>query len=298
VATMTGTGKMQSVWGGGSYSRHAAGQQWLPNKSAPPSLYILPARPFGDAQAAELAKELSNDDRLEDLYASGHRLGLSAVMALAGAIAQHPRLKSLCIGDGQIGCDATRYQLMWSAAADGRWRVQIQPGPQASPRLGVLVDAVCRNASLESVDFENKAIGPAGLEMLARQLSTHQTLRRLKLGRNAFGNTGILRISQQKKFWTDITDLELHENSIDTVGSAVLSSMLGGFESLQRLKLCGNPLGGWRTAEQLKEDGNAAFASKDYAGAIVVYSDALRTTGDPGTRCALCPRPPGAVRRP
>ena len=57
---MTGTGEMQSVWGGGAYSRHAAGQQWLPNKSAPPSLYILPARPFGDVQAAELAKELSN----------------------------------------------------------------------------------------------------------------------------------------------------------------------------------------------------------------------------------------------
>ena len=94
------------------------------------SLYILPGRSFGEAEALALACELTPNDSLEELYASGHSLGLPGAEALGAAIAvrfgplsgalfarfphfltdllaksgqQHPTLRVLCLGDEKFG---------------------------------------------------------------------------------------------------------------------------------------------------------------------------------------------------
>ena len=51
---------------------HLNGQ---PNGQPCRSLYVLPSRTFGEAEALSLAKAMESNTTLEELYISGHSLG-------------------------------------------------------------------------------------------------------------------------------------------------------------------------------------------------------------------------------
>lgn len=65
--------------------------------------------------------------------------------------------------------------------------------------------------------------------------------------------------------------------------------MLQSLGCLEKIKLCGNPLGGQAgmAAIELKEAGNAAFGERKFKAACAAYGHALDITGDPGLRCTL-----------
>ena len=147
--------KMVSAWGA-KHKRQLGGKKWLPAADSPPSLYVLSARPFGDAEAAELAAELTADTRLEDLYASGHSLGLAGTTALAAAVAAHPALKQLCLGGKEFGADREWYAVAAAAQPDGRWGLRLSAGRRAGEALDALLGGVGASRSLEVLDMESK----------------------------------------------------------------------------------------------------------------------------------------------
>eukprot|EP01043_Picozoa_sp_COSAG02_P078696 COSAG02_NODE_17848_length_976_cov_1.541619_1_plen_256_part_01 len=140
------------------------------------SVYILPGRTFGETEALALAREMGPNSSLEELYASGHALGLPGAEALGAAIALHPTLRVLCLGDETFGADG----------ADGT----------PSEPLVALVRQIPQNSSLTTLDCEHKGIGPVTLAAMLPHLMQHQRLAELKLGQNGFGCAGMRALAQ------------------------------------------------------------------------------------------------------
>jgi hypothetical protein len=247
------------------------------------SLYVLPGRTFGETEALALARTLEPNESLEELYASGHALGLAGAEALGAAIGRHPKLRVLCLGDEKFGADD----------ADGR---------PAEPLLA-LARQLPENSSLTTLDCERKGVGPATLAAMLPHLMQHPRLAELKLGQNGFGCAGARALAQAARSVAPesaplgtVATLSLVANDIRGAtsgeaseaaggsGAAALGDVLGMRGALTSLDASSNPLGGSTPAEQLKDEGNTAFAGADYDAAAALYTAALHCSGDTSLR--------------
>lgn len=261
------------------------------------SAYVLPGRAFGEAEALALARQLESNRSLEELYASGHVLSVAGAEALGAAIAHHPVLRVLCLGDGTFGADST----------DGN----------PSEALMALVRQLQSNNSLAALDCEHKGIGPATLAAMLPHLIQHRRLAELKLGQNGFGCVGACALAQAARSAPveaaplgSIESLSVVSNNIRGAGSgeaeeargsssgaAALGDVLGMRGVLNSLDASSNPLGGTATAEQLKDKGNQAFGESDYDSAAASYVAAMHCSGDTSLRMtALSNRAEVALR--
>ncbi len=261
------------------------------------SVYVLPGRTFGETQALALAREMELNSSLEELYASGHALGLAGAEALGAAIARHPALRVLCLGDETFGADG----------ADGT--------PSAA--LVALARQLPQNSSLTTLDCEHKGIGPVTLAAILPHLTQHQRLAELKLGQNGFGCAGVRALAQAARSAPrelaplgTVASLSLvsngicgansgesEENGSSSSGAAALGDVLGMKGQLSSLDASSNPLGGMTAAEQLKDEGNCAFSESDYSLAAASYVAAMQCSGDTSLRItALSNRAEVALR--
>ena len=243
------------------------------------SLYILPGRSFGEAEALALARELEPNGSLEELYASGHALSLPGAEALGAAIARHPALRVLCLGDEKFGADG----------ADGS---------PAAPLLS-LARRLPENTSLLTLDCERKGVGPATLAAMLPHLMQHRKLTELKLGQNEFGCDGARALAAAARSAAPgvaplgtVQTLSVVANEIrgsngeanGEGGAAALGTVLGLGGSLTSLDASTNPLGGYTAAEDLKEQGSAAFQAEEDATASRRYVSACHVSGDTSVR--------------
>ena len=286
-----------SFWG----ARRAATFDHLNTSSEPcRSVYVLPGRTFGETEALALARAMEPNSTLEELYASGHALGLAGAEALGAAIARHPALRVLCLGDETFGADRE----------DGT----------PSEAMMALTRRLPENSSLATLDCERKGIGPVTLAAMLPYLLQHQALTELKLGQNGFGCAGARALAQSARARDseelaplgNITALSLVSNEIRSAcerdrvredgssnsGAAALGEVLGMRGGvLNSLDVSLNPLGGTAAAEQLKDEGNAAFANSDYGTAAKCYVAAMHCSGDTSLRItALSNRAEVALR--
>lgn len=242
---------------------HLNGQ---PNGGQPcRSLYVLPSRTFGEAEALSLAKAMESNTTLEELYISGHSLGPGGAEALGAAIAGHPALRVLCVGDDTFGADMA--------------------GAPSSALLA-LCQPLERNRSLTALDFERKGLGPAGVTALVALVAVHPSITELKLAQNGFGCRGVQALAAASHFGR-LEQLNLAANNIRsesqdnaTSGATELSRLLRARGALTALDLSSNPLGQPATAEHLKQQGNEAFAAGNFAEASAKYVSAMHGSGD------------------
>jgi len=120
------------------------------------SLTLFRSRRFGPAEVAELAGALGRNSRLQELDAGSHPLTAPSAALLAGALAVHPSLRRLCVGDSALGDEGLK------ALAPGLRR-------------------------LHALDCERKGLGPPGAAVLAGLLAGGAELRELQVARNALG---------------------------------------------------------------------------------------------------------------
>ena len=273
------------------------------NSSGEPcrSVYVLPGRAFGETEALALAGAMEPNRTLEELYASGHALGLAGAEALGAAIARHPALRVLCLGDETFGADRE----------DGT----------PSEAMMALARRLPENTSLATLDCERKGVGPVTLAAVLPHLLRHQALAELKLGQNGFGCAGARALAQSARareseelaplgniavlslVSNDIrsaceTDTESEQDGSSNSGAAALGEVLGMRGGvLNSLDVSLNPLGGSAAAEQLKDDGNTAFANSDDGTAAECYVAAMHCSGDTSLRItALSNRAEVALR--
>ena len=241
---------------------HLNGQ---PNGQPCRSLYVLPSRTFGEAEALSLAKAMESNTTLEELYIAGHSLGLEGAEALGAAIAGHPVLRVLCVGDDTFGADLAE---------------------APSSALLALCQSLERNRSLTTLDFERKGLGPAGVTALVALVAVHPSITELKLAQNGFGCRGVQALAaashpgrlEQLSLAANNIRSESQDNA--TSGATELSRLLRALGALTALDLSSNPLGQPATAEHLKQQGNEAFAVGNFAEASAKYVSAMHGSGD------------------
>ena len=73
------------------------------NDRALQSLTLLRSRRFGPAEVAALSGALRRNTTLTELQASGHALSADSAAVLADALRENGCLRSLCVGDAQLG---------------------------------------------------------------------------------------------------------------------------------------------------------------------------------------------------
>ena len=97
------------------------------------SVTVFRGRRFGHEEASDVCAALRTNTSLTELYASGHPVDASIAAAFAEALAVNSALRSLCIGDSELGDE----------------------------NLSALLPGVAASSSLTSLDLENKGIGKA-----------------------------------------------------------------------------------------------------------------------------------------
>jgi len=185
-----------------------------------PALALLPARAFGEAEAAALAGALAGNSRCRSLHLGGRPLGEAGAAALAAALGRRPpgaSLEVLSVGDAAFGAGAGL-----AALAAG------------------LADAVAGRSAdgpplVVTLDLEARGVGPPGAAALARAAA----------GREAGGGVGTAR---------PFTSLALARNpGLGDGGAAALAGAIRRLTSLD-VRGCGlGPAGARALADSLAE---------------------------------------------
>lgn len=189
------------------------------------SLYVLSTRQLTDADAQKLAAEIAGNAQLEELYLSGHRLGIPALSAFADALASNAALKHICVGGEGFGDEGVR----------------------------VLSEGLARNgrSALQVWDLELKGVTKVGAAALAELLRRKETsLTTVTLARNDVGDEGVgsiaeaLRVNADSKLATlTLTEAGLSGKALDALADVVCRPL----SSIETLVLSFNDLSGAST---------------------------------------------------
>jgi hypothetical protein len=242
------------AWGSGAAAGTAAFTRWIARLAADdPTFTALYARSSLPSPAAvqwlALAAALGRNRTLTTLHLSGLVVPPDAAAAIASAVARHPALVSLAIGDAAWGdagaslfLDALASSASSAAEAVG---ALTQLDLQLKALTAAAVPAVARAATaarLHTLALARNSLGDAGLSALAVGLAACGTLRTLDVAACDAGPAGVAALAAVLPR-LGVTELALADNSIGTAGAAALAAALSGGAPLRSLGLANTALG-------------------------------------------------------
>lgn len=188
------------------------------------SLYVLSTRSITDADAVKLAAAIAANATLEELYLSGHKLGVEGLQAFGDCLAANATLRQLCVGHDELG--------------------------DAGVKL--LCDGLARNprSGLQVWDLEFKGLSHDGVAALGALLAVNSSLTTLTLARNQIGDEGMTHLvagltanGQSKLAVLHLTDVSVTGAGLDSLAELIESPNC----SLETLALSFNDLSGAST---------------------------------------------------
>eukprot|EP01113_Clastostelium_recurvatum_P008788 TRINITY_DN1417_c0_g1_i3.p1 TRINITY_DN1417_c0_g1~~TRINITY_DN1417_c0_g1_i3.p1 ORF type:complete len:452 (-),score=66.65 TRINITY_DN1417_c0_g1_i3:99-1454(-) len=195
----------------------------------PTSLFLLPSYvTLSSKDCISIASALENNTQLTELYMSGHNLGVDGASALARALSHNHTLRTLAIGHAQLGEDI--------------------------PQMEALAPLFAQNASLTSIDLQNKSLSNNSVEIIAHAIQRNTNIQYLDLSRNKLDDRSVPHMATLISS-THIINIDLSNNTFTHPFIIDMASMLRPPTSqihLQRLILSHNSIG---------DDGAVALAS-------------------------------------
>uniref|UniRef100_A0AAV1SZR2 Uncharacterized protein n=1 Tax=Peronospora matthiolae TaxID=2874970 RepID=A0AAV1SZR2_9STRA len=184
------------------------------------SLYVMSVRSLSDSDVVTLAKAISTNTLLRELYMSGHELGPRGLEAFADCLATNMTLQHLCLGSETLGDDAVK----------------------------VLCTGLARNAqsNLQVWDLEFKSLNVDGTSAIAELLKTNETLTAITLSRNPIQDEGVERVANGLRAnpQSQVAELNLTNIGISGAGLDHLAALVASKTcSVTTLQMSFNSLG-------------------------------------------------------
>ena len=185
------------------------------------SIIVPRSRAFDEETQIALAKALEENERVLEVYASGHAVSVKAARAFAVMLAVNVTLKSICLGDENFGG-------MVEVEGDGR----------ATSALQETLRGCAHAAALETMDLERKGVTNDDGEAIGKVLSQSATMREVRLGRNeGLGAEGYSKAFAGASESVSLEILDLTDNVLDDASARALGALLSSSCPIKRLGL-------------------------------------------------------------
>ncbi|KAM9978928.1 hypothetical protein ACTFIY_012684 [Dictyostelium cf. discoideum] len=193
------------------------------------SLFLIPTFiPINENNVMEFSQGLSMNTSLTELYMHGHELGEQGLIEIGKSIRNHPNLKTISIGNSEIGLNLIGLQSLLSNVLKSKTLRNIDFSKQSinSKSLSIIND-IFKNDNDNDDDDDNKS---------ENQISY------LNFGENQLDSDSLLYLEGIIKSNENIEFLNIGGNQISKFTDSFIQSIIDNGKKLKKLVLSANPL--------------------------------------------------------
>ncbi|KAF9408223.1 hypothetical protein BGZ94_002389 [Podila epigama] len=245
------------AWGGGNANSVEAWVKRLKeNDTTFTSLHILSFRRISTTELGQVFEALAENTTLKELYASGHGLDVAAVTQLSKSLETNTTLERLNIGHDRLGSDEEVMMILAEGLAHNRGLVRLDlenkglGGHEGSVRALAKALSSYSSSSIQQesssttartlveLNLARNKLNDQDVTLLSEALSSHESLQKLDLCLNSFGEEGTRAVA---KYLTSdhqkLLEIDLSDNEMTEAGGKAIGEALAKNKTLERLRM-------------------------------------------------------------